>query len=78
MSSNKPIPPCRHKFKPRYDSGLKIAEPLKTLADKLLSDNCSPEVWAQFNKVVGQFKKTKIYIYDICVKCGETRCEAGV
>ena len=66
-------PRCRHKFQPRYDSALTLVETLKTLADKLLSDNCPAEIWAQFNKVVTQYRKTKIYVYDICVKCGETR-----
>jgi len=82
MSSNEPkviVPrPCRHKFQPRYTSALTLSEPLKTLADKLLSDNCSPEVWSQFNKVIGQYRRTKIYVYDICIRCGETRREAGV
>lgn len=66
MSSNK----CRHKFDPRYTSGLADSEVLARMSATLLSSDCSEVVWRQFNRTVLEYRKAKVYIGDICRKCG--------
>ncbi len=66
MSSSK----CRHKFCPRYTSGLTDSEVLASMAATLLSGDCSEVVWYQFNKTVLEYRKAKVYIGDVCRKCG--------
>lgn len=66
MSSSK----CRHRFEPRYTSGLTDSEVLARMAATLLSSDCSEVVWRQFNKTVSEYRKAKVYIGDICRKCG--------
>lgn len=66
MSSNK----CRHKFCPRYTSGLTDSEVLASMAATLLSGDCSEVVWHQFNKTVVEYRKAKVYVGDVCRKCG--------
>ena len=66
MSSNE----CRHKFEPRYTSGLTDSEVLASMAATLLSSDCSEVVWRQFNKTVLEYRKAKVYVGDVCRKCG--------
>jgi len=66
MSLNK----CRHRFEPRYTSGLTDSEVLARMSATLLSSDCSEVVWRQFNKTVLEYRKAKVYIGDICRKCG--------
>ena len=66
MSSSK----CRHRFEPRYTSGLSDSEVLARMAATLLSSDCSEVVWRQFNKTVAEYRKAKVYVGDICRKCG--------
>ncbi len=67
MSSNKV---CRHKFQPRYTSGLADSEVLARMSTTLLSNDCTEAVWEQFNKTVAQYRKAKVYVGDVCIKCG--------
>lgn len=66
MSLNK----CRHRFEPRYTSGLADSEVLARMAATLLSSDCSEVVWSQFNRTVVEYRKAKVYVGDICRKCG--------
>ena len=66
MSSNK----CRHSFKPRYTSGLVDSEVLAQMAATLLSRDCTEVVWEQFNRTVAQYRKARVYVGDVCRKCG--------
>lgn len=66
FSNNK----CRHKFEPRYTSGLTDSEVLSRMASTLLSSDCTEMVWHQFNKTVTEYRKAKVYVGDVCRKCG--------
>ncbi len=66
MSSNE----CRHKFRPRYTSGLADSDVLSQLAVTLLSNNCSEAIWFEFNRVVAEYRKAKVYVGEVCEKCG--------
>ena len=66
MSSSR----CRHKFEPRYTSGLTDSEVLASMAATLLSNDCSEVVWRQFNKTVSEYRKARVYVGDVCRKCG--------
>jgi len=66
MSSNR----CRHKFVPRYTSGLTDSEVLSRMAGTLISNDCTETVWRQFNRTVVEYRKAKVYVGDVCVKCG--------
>ena len=66
MSSNK----CRHRFEPRYTSGLADSEVLASMSATLLSSDCGEMVWRQFNKTVLEYRKAKVYVGDVCRKCG--------
>jgi len=61
---------CRHRFEPRYTSRLTDSEVLARMAATLLSSDCSEVVWKQFNRTVLEYRKAKVYIGDICRKCG--------
>lgn len=73
MSSSK----CRHRFEPRYTSGLTDSEVLAQMAATLLSADCSEVVWKQFNKTVAEYRKARVYIGDACWKCGEFKDRRG-
>lgn len=66
MSSNR----CRHKFQARHTSGLTDSEVLTRMAGTLISSDCSEAVWRQFNKTVREYRKGKVYVGEVCVKCG--------
>lgn len=66
MSSSK----CRHRFEARYTSGLTDSEVLASMAATLLSGDCTEVVWRQFNKTVLEYRKAKVYVGDVCRKCG--------
>ena len=53
MSSNK----CRHRFEPRYTSGLTDSEVLAQMAATLLSSDCTAVVWKQFNRTVAEYRR---------------------
>lgn len=61
---------CRHKFRPRYTSGLADSEVLSQMAVNLLSADCPESVWSQFNRTVAEYRKAKVYAGDVCIKCG--------
>lgn len=61
---------CRHRFEPRFTSGLAQSDVLAQIATTLLSHGCSESVWAQFNRIVIQYRKAKLYVGDVCRKCG--------
>jgi hypothetical protein len=69
MCSNKKK--CRHKFQPRFTSGVAQSQVLSQLATTLLSQEPSEMAWQQFNRVVSEYRKAKLYVGDVCVKCGE-------
>ena len=66
MSSSR----CRHKFEPRYTSGLFDSEVLSRMAGTLISNDCTEVVWHQFNRTVKEYRKAKVYVGDVCRKCG--------
>ncbi len=68
MSSNKP---CRHSFKPRYTSGVVESKVLQTLAEILTKENSSETAWQAMLKIVREYRQAKVYIADVCIKCGE-------
>ena len=61
---------CRHRFEPRHTSGLTDSEVLARMSATLLSGDCSEVVWKQFNRTVTEYRKAKVYVGDICRKCG--------
>ena len=61
---------CRHRFEARYTSGLAQSEVLAQIATTLLSHGCSEAVWQQFNRIVVEYRKAKLYTGDVCRKCG--------
>ena len=66
MSSNR----CRHKFQARFTSGLADSEVLSRMASTLISSNCNEVVWRHFNKTIAEFRKEKVYVGEVCIKCG--------
>lgn len=57
--------PCKHKFQPRYDCKW------TTVMEELQNSKAAGEIRGGY-RIAEPYMKEKTYIYDICVKCGQT------
>ncbi len=76
MSSNSSKKPCRHNFKPRYTSALNIQDSIKSLEQHLFAHG-NADAWSYFYRIVTEYRKAQLYVYDVCTKCGVTNKEVN-